>query len=102
MYTKATVRTLEQSALAPHACNIIQDNGPSASTETGKTESLSICGLQTKKRERVMLGIEKKVFLTECRESQLPAHYAGIYNLPAIVADCAPGIVVADFHTSLV
>lgn len=39
-------------------------------------------------------------FITSSRKSKLPAHYSCINIAPGIITDSAPGIIVADLHSS--
>ena len=40
--------------------------------------------------------------LTDVREAQLSASHIGVVRRPEAVTDAAPGLVVADLHTSLI
>ena len=43
-----------------------------------------------------------KSVLTSCGVLQLSAHHCGIISVPGVVTHCAPVVVVAHLHTTLV
>ena len=93
------VRAVNQTSLGSHTSKVIQQDGSSTHTK----ECIAKCSSTFEKGRSGVITYAQSCMqrsLTHSGVAQLEASYSSISGVPEVITDSAPGLVIADFHTS--